>query len=176
MPQHEQVNMLAETGTEVGGPFAEADYTLVAEEQPSSANETGEYEVVWLFPDFSDEWRDYYHTEKTKEGTLVTVKKYRFASELTGEIVQFTAFDPDWQGGLHDFHADPIGETQGQMLYAITMRAEPTLMAQRQAQEASNRQDILSWLSLGFGALALLSFAVTVPLYIKQERKCKKTL
>ncbi len=176
MPQIEQFNMLAETGPEVSGPFAEADYTLVSEEQPSSANETGEYEVVWLFPDFPDEWRDYYHTEKTKEGTLVTVKKYRFASELTGEIVQFTAFDPDWQGGLHDFHADPIGETQGQMLYAITMRAEPTLMAQRQAQEAANRQDILSWLSLGFGALALLSFAVTVPLYVKRECKFKKTL
>ena len=56
-------------------PFDREEYTLVSEEQPERADETGKYEVVYLFPSFPEEWRGYYRTQETEDGTLVTIYK-----------------------------------------------------------------------------------------------------
>ena len=150
------------------GAFEYDEYTLVSEEQPESADETGRYEVVYLFPSFPEKWRGYYRTQKTADGTLVTIYKYRAASE-EGNIAEFYAYDYRWQGELKYIEVSETGR-EGE-LYAEAAFG-PSLLEQDAASFA------ILFLSHGgaFGALALLSFAVTVPLYIKQQRKFKKTL
>lgn len=150
------------------GPFDQAKYTLVSEEQPESADETGKYEVVYLFPSFPEEWQGYYRTQETADGTLVTVYKYRAASE-EGNIAEFYAYDYKWQGELKSIEVSETGK-EGELY--VEAAFGPSLFEQ---DEVTNT---ILFLCLGgsFGALALLSFAVTIPLYVKQERKFKTTL
>lgn len=150
------------------GPFDQAKYTLVSEEQPQSADETGKYEVVYRFPSFPEQWRGYYRTQETADGTLVTVYKYRAASE-EGNIAEFYAYDYKWQGELKYIEVSETGK-EGELY--VEAAFGPSLF------EQDDFTNTILFLCLGgsFGALALLSFAVTIPLYIKQERKFKKTL
>ena len=149
-------------------PFDREEYTLVSEEQPERADETGKYEVVYLFPSFPEEWRGYYRTQETEDGTLVTIYKYRAASE-EGNIAEFYAYDYKWQGELRSIEASETG-TEGELY--VEAAFGPSLF------EQDDDTNTILFLSLGgaFGALSLLSFAVTIPLYVKQERKFKKTL
>lgn len=149
-------------------PFDREEYTLVSEEQPETENETGKYEVVYLFPSFPEEWRGYYRTQETEEGTLVTIYKYRAASE-EGNIAEFYAYDYRWQGELKSIAVSETGK-EGELY--VEAAFGPSLF------EQDDFTNIILFLSIGgaFGALSLLSFAVTVPLYVKQERKFKKTL
>ena len=149
-------------------PFDRGEYTLVSEEQPERADETGKYEVVYLFPSFPEEWRGYYRTQETANGTLVTIYKYRAASE-EGNIAEFYAYDYKWQGELRSIAVSETG-TEGELY--VEAAFGPSLF------EQDDFTSIILFLSLGgsFGALALLSFAVTIPVYIRKERKFKKTL
>lgn len=149
-------------------PFDRGEYTLVSEEQPERADETGKYEVVYLFPSFPEEWRGYYRTQETADGTLVTIYKYRAASE-EGNIAEFYAYDYKWQGELRSIAVSETG-TEGELY--VEAAFGPSLF------EQDDFTSIILFLSLGgsFGALALLSFAVTIPVYIRKERKFKKTL
>ena len=149
-------------------PFDREEYTLVSEEQPENETETGKYEVVYLFPSFPEEWRGYYRTQETADGTLVTIYKYRAASE-EGNIAEFYAYDYRWQGKLKYIEVSEIG-TEGELY--VEAAFGPSLF------EQDDFTNTILFLSIGgaFGALSLLSFAVTVPLYVKQERKFKKTL
>lgn len=149
-------------------PFDRGEYTLVSEEQPERADETGKYEVVYLFPSFPEEWRGYYRTQETADGTLVTIYKYRAASE-EGNIAEFYAYDYKWQGELRSIEVSETG-TEGELY--VEAAFGPSLF------EQYDFTNTILFLSLGgaFGALSLLSFAATIPLYVKQERKFKKTL
>ena len=150
------------------GAFEREEYTLVSEEQPQSENETGKFEAVYLFPSFPEEWRGYYRTQETADGTLVTVYKYRAASE-EGTIAEFYAYDYKWQGELKSIEVSETG-TEGELY--VEAAFGPFLF------EQDDVTNTILFLSLGgaFGALALLSFAVTIPLYLRKERKFKKTL
>lgn len=149
-------------------PFDREEYTLVSEEQPENETETGKYEVVYLFPSFPEEWRGYYRTQETADGTLVTIYKYRAASE-EGNIAEFYAYDYRWQGELKSIAVSETGK-EGELY--VEAAFGPSLF------EQDDVTNTILFLSLGgaFGALSLLSFAVTTPLYVKQERKFKKTL
>ena len=149
-------------------PFDRGEYTLVSEEQPENETETGKYEVVYLFPSFPEEWRGYYRTQETADGTLVTIYKYRAASE-EGNIAEFYAYDYKWQGELRSIAVSETG-TEGELY--VEAAFGPSLF------EQDDVTNTILFLCLGgsFGALALLSFAVTIPLYVKQERKFKTTL
>lgn len=149
-------------------PFDREEYTLVSEEQPENETETGKYEVVYLFPSFPEEWRGYYRTQETADGTLVTIYKYRAASE-EGNIAEFYAHDYRWQGELKSIAVSETGK-EGELY--VEAAFGPSLF------EQDDVTNTILFLSLGgaFGALSLLSFAVTTPLYVKQERKFKKTL
>lgn len=150
------------------GAFEREEYTLVSEEQPQSENETGKFEAVYLFPSFPEEWLGYYRTQETADGTLVTIYKYRAASE-EGNIAEFYAYDYRWQGELKSIAVSETG-TEGELY--VEAAFGPSLFEQ---DEVTNT---ILFLCLGgsFGALALLSFAVTIPLYLRKERKFKKTL
>ena len=150
------------------GAFEREEYTLASKEQPQSENETGKYEAVYLFPSFPEEWRGYYRTQETADGTLVTIYKYRAASE-EGNIAEFYAYDYRWQGELRSIEVSQTG-TEGELY--VEAAFGPSLF------EQADVTNTILFLSIGgaFGALALLSFAVTIPLYVKQERKFKKTL
>lgn len=149
-------------------PFDREEYTLVSEEQPENETETGKYEVVYLFPSFPEEWRGYYRTQETEDGTLVTIYKYRAASE-EGNIAEFYAYDYKWQGELRSIAVSETG-TEGELY--VEAAFGPSLF------EQDDVTNTILFLSLGgaFGALSLLSFAVTIPVYIRKERKFKKTL
>ena len=149
-------------------PFDRGEYTLDSEEQPERADETGKYEVVYLFPSFPEEWRGYYRTQETADGTLVTIYKYRAASE-EGNIAEFYAYDYKWQGELGSIAVSETG-TEGELY--VEAAFGPSLF------EQDDFTNTILFLSLGgaFGALSLLSFAVTIPVYIRKERKFKKTL
>ena len=149
-------------------PFDREEYTLVSEEQPERADETGKYEVVYLFPSFPEEWRGYYRTQETADGTLVTIYKYRAASE-EGNIAEFYAYDYRWQGELRSIEVSETG-TEGELY--VEAAFGPSLF------EQDDFTNTILFLSLGggFGALALLSFAVTIPVYLRKERKFRKTL
>ena len=144
------------------GAFEREEYTLVSEEQPQSENETGKYEAVYLFPSFPEEWQGYYH------GTLVTIYKYRAASE-EGNIAEFYAYDYRWQGELKSIAVSETGK-EGELY--VEAAFGPSLF------EQDDVTNTILFLSLGgaFGAFALLSLAVTIPLYLRKERKFKKTL
>lgn len=150
------------------GAFEREEYTLVSEEQPQSENETGKFEAVYLFPSFPEEWRGYYRTQETADGTLVTIYKYRAASE-EGNIAEFYAYDYRWQGELKSIAVSETGK-EGELY--VEAAFGPSLF------EQDDFTNTILFLSLGgaFGALALLSFAVTIPLYLRKERKFKKTL
>ena len=149
-------------------PFDREEYTLVSEEQPENETETGKYEVVYLFPSFPEEWRGYYRSQETADGTLVTIYKYRAASE-EGNIAEFYAYDYKWQGELRSIAVSETG-TEGELY--VEAAFGPSLF------EQDDFTNTILFLSLGgaFGALSLLSFAVTIPVYIRKERKFKKTL
>lgn len=149
-------------------PFDREEYTLVSEEQPERADETGKYEVVYLFPSFPEAWQGHYRTQETADGTLVTIYKYRAASE-EGNIAEFYAYDYRWQGELKSIAVSETGK-EGELY--VEAAFGPSLFEQDAASS------IILFLCLGgtFGALSLLSFAVTIPLYVKQARKFKKTL
>lgn len=150
------------------GAFEREEYTLVSEEQPQSENETGKFEAVYLFPSFPEEWRGYYRTQETADGTLVTIYKYRAASE-EGNIAEFYAYDYRWQGELKSIAVSETGK-EGELY--VEAAFGPSLF------EQDDVTNTILFLSLGraFGALSLLSFAVTIPLYLRKERKFKKTL
>ena len=150
------------------GAFEREEYTLVSEEQPQSENETGKFEAVYLFPSFPEEWQGYYRTQETADGTLVTIYKYRAASE-EGNIAEFYAYDYRWQGELKSI---AVSETSKEGELYVEAAFGPSLF------EQDDVTNTILFLSLGgaFGALSLLSFAVTVPLYLRKERKFKKTL
>ena len=149
-------------------PFEQGKYTLVSEEQPQSENETGKFEAVYLFPSFPEEWLGYYRTQETADGTLVTIYKYRAASE-EGNIAEFYAYDYRWQGELKSIAVSETGK-EGELY--VEAAFGPSLF------EQDDVTNTILFLSLGgaFGALSLLSFAVTIPLYLRKERKFKKTL
>lgn len=149
-------------------PFDREEYTLVSEEQPENETETGKYEVVYLFPSFPEEWRGYYRSQETADGTLVTIYKYRAASE-EGNIAEFYAYDYKWQGELKSIAVSETGK-EGELY--VEAAFGPSLF------EQDDFTNTILFLSLGgaFGALSLLSFAVTIPVYIRKERKFKKTL
>ena len=150
------------------GAFEREEYTLVSEEQPQSENETGKFEAVYLFPSFPEEWLGYYRTQETADGTLVTIYKYRAASE-EGNIAEFYAYDYRWQGELKSIAVSETGK-EGELY--VEAAFGPSLF------EQDDVTNTILFLSLGgaFGALSLLSFAVTIPLYLRKERKFKKTL
>lgn len=150
------------------GAFEREEYTLVSEEQPQSENETGKFEAVYLFPSFPEEWLGYYRTQETADGTLVTIYKYRAASE-EGNIAEFYAYDYRWQGELKSIAVSETGK-EGELY--VEAAFGPSLF------EQDDDTNTILFLSLGgaFGALSLLSFAVTIPLYLRKERKFKKTL
>ena len=161
------------------GAFEREEYTLVSEEQPQSENETGKFEAVYLFPSFPEEWLGYYRTQETADGTLVTIYKYRAASVVTiykyraaseeGNIAEFYAYDYRWQGELRSI---AVSETSKEGELYVEAAFGPSLF------EQDDVTNTILFLSLGgaFGALSLLSFAVTIPLYLRKERKFKKTL
>lgn len=109
-----------------------------------------------------------YRTQETADGTLVTIYKYRAASE-EGNIAEFYAYDYKWQGELRSIAVSETG-TEGELY--VEAAFGPSLF------EQDDFTNTILFLSLGgaFGALSLLSFAVTIPLYVKQARKFKKTL
>lgn len=150
------------------GAFEREEYTLVSEEQPQSENETGKFEAVYLFPSFPEEWLGYYRTQETADGTLVTIYKYRAASE-EGNIAEFYSYDYRWQGELKSIAVSETGK-EGELY--VEAAFGPSLF------EQDDDTNTILFLSLGgaFGALSLLSFAVTIPLYLRKERKFKKTL
>ena len=150
------------------GAFEREEYTLVSEEQSQSENETGKFEAVYLFPSFPEEWLGYYRTQETADGTLVTIYKYRAASE-EGNIAEFYAYDYRWQGELKSIAVSETGK-EGELY--VEAAFGPSLF------EQDDVTNTILFLSLGgaFGALSLLSFAVTIPLYVRKERKFKKTL
>ena len=150
------------------GAFEREEYTLVSEEQPQSENETGKFEAVYLFPSFPEEWLGYYRAQETADGTLVTIYKYRAASE-EGNIAEFYAYDYRWQGELKSIAVSETGK-EGELY--VEAAFGPSLF------EQDDVTNTILFLSLGgaFGALSLLSFAVTIPLYLRKERKFKKTL
>ena len=150
------------------GAFEREEYTLVSEEQPQSENETGKFEAVYLFPSFPEELLGYYRTQETADGTLVTIYKYRAASE-EGNIAEFYAYDYRWQGELKSIAVSETGK-EGELY--VEAAFGPSLF------EQDDFTNTILFLSLGgaFGALSLLSFAVTIPLYLRKERKFKKTL
>ena len=174
-------NSLVGSESSQEGPFSAEEnneYTLVSEEQPASDDETGKYKVVYLFPDFPEEWREYYLTEETDEGTLVSIWKYRIAATETGKIFEFYALDYEWQGGLSSgtILYQGFDEQSQQDVYTATLIFGPTIPQQHEVYRQEAELKTFLGLAAGFGALALLSFAVTIPLYIRQERKFKKTL
>ena len=163
------------------GPFSAEEnneYTLVSEEQTASDDETGKYKVVYLFPDFPEVWREYYLTEETDEGTLVSIWKYRIAATETGKIFEFYALDYEWQGGLSSgtILYQGFDEQSQQEIYTATLIFGPTIPQQHEVNRQEAELKTFLGLAAGFGALALLSLAVTIPLYIRLERKFKKTL
>ena len=157
------------------GPFSLSsinNYTLVDEELPSIDKMTGSFEVIYLFENFPEEYLPYYHTEETDEGTLCTIYKYRVEAD-DGNIIEFYAYRPEYQGGLTDLYAEKIA---GMNDYYITVTMQPNLAVQR---EAEKQQLIYTLLGIGaavFAVLTLGSLGLTIPLYIKRERKFKKTL
>lgn len=155
------------------GPFLESEYTLVSEEQPQDESETGKYTVVYLFTDFPEEWRDYYTTEKTKEGTLVTIYKYRAEVENSNEFLEFYAYRPDFQGGLSLLSVEKDITPN---FYRITMQIFPTLHEQKEQQKKLNLKDALSWCAFGVGVAGILSVCCSIPLYIKKERAFRRKL
>lgn len=149
------------------GPFRNEEYIILSEEQPKSEDETGRYEVVCLFPEFPEAYRKYYRTKDTEAGTLVTIYKYR-AGDDEGNVAEFYAMDYRWQGYLTEITVTDAEEES--FLVRVTFGPSPA------EQTASELAVLHAALAIGFGALALLSLAVTIPLYIRQERKFKKTL
>ena len=90
-----------------------------------------------------------------------------------GNIIEFYAYRPEYQGGLTDLYAEKIA---GMNDYYITVTMQPNLAVQK---EAEKQQLIYTLLGIGaavFAVLTLGSLGLTIPLYIKRERKFKKTL
>ena len=158
------------------GAFAESSYTLVSEEQPESETETGKYEVVYLFPSFPENWRGYYCTQETAEGTLVTIYKYRTEIKGTDDIIDLYAYDYRWQGGIRAFEVRPLNEPNETGELYISLIIDPDIPTQEWLDARDRNHAILLGSTIGCGALFLLSFAVTIPVYIRKERKFKKTL
>ena len=128
------------------GAFEQGKYTLISEEQPQSETETGKYEVVCLFPSFPEEWQGYYRTQETEDGTLVTIYKYRAASE-EGNIAEFYAYDYRWQGELKSIAVSETGK-EGELY--VEAAFGPSLF------EQDDVTNTILFLSLGgaFGALS----------------------
>ena len=84
-------------------------------------------------------------------------------------IAEFYAYDYRWQGELRSIEVSETG-TEGELY--VEAAFGPSLF------EQDDFTNTILFLSIGgaFGALALLSFAVTIPLYLRKERKFKKTL
>ena len=158
------------------GAFAESSYTLVSEEQPETENETGKYEVVYLFPSFPENWRGYYRMQETVDGTLVTIYKYRTEIKGTDDIIDLYAYDYRWQGGIRAFEVRPLNEPNETGELYISLIIDPDIPTQEWLDARDRNHAILLGSTIGCGALFLLSFAVTIPFYVKQERKFKKTL
>lgn len=95
-------------GTE--SPFLSYPHILIEEERPETENETGTYAKTYLFPLFPERWKEYYRTEQTDEGTLVTVYMYRVKTRhpmdgvehgyIGFSIYSFDALAPETQGGM----------------------------------------------------------------------------
>ncbi len=152
--------------------FSSNEYTLVDEEMPSIDKVTGSYDVVYLFKHFPEEYLPYYHTEETDEGTLCTIKKYRVEAD-DGNIIEFYAYEPEYQGGLSDIHAEKMASMND---YYITVTMQPNLAVQREVEKQQLIQMLLGIGAAVFAVLSLGSLGLTIPLYIKRERKFKKTL
>ena len=172
-----QVGMVAGTWSErpvsrftPTGPFASGDYTLVSEELSAKQDGWSELTCVYRFKDFPEEYLPYYHTEETDEGTIVTILKYRVSADV-GEVLEFYAYAPELQGGLQALHVEETSSG-----YLIYFWAEPDLVTQKAVER---QQLIYTLLGIGaavFAVLSLGSLGLTIPLYIKRERKFKKTL
>lgn len=149
------------------GPFLKDEYTLISEEQPKEETETGKYAVVYLFTEFPKEWEDYYLTKKTKEGTLVTIYKYRAEVENSEEILEFYNYHPELQGGITLLSVE---KEISPMYYLITMQISPSLYDQKEQLKQQNLKDALSWCAVGSGAAGILSPCITLPAYFKKKR------
>ena len=159
------------------GPFAECDYTLESEETPPTENATGRFAAKFLFKNFPEQWKNYYRTENTDSGTLVTVYKYRFALADVEEIIEFYALDPNWQGGVQSIRRryDYIISTEkpnAEQPTIISLSLYPSLTEQRSETTA----DALWWTALGFTICTPLSFAATIPSYLHKLKKHKNEL
>ena len=140
------------------GAFEREEYTLVSEEQPQSENE------------------GYYRTQETVDGTLVTIYKYRTEIKGTDDIIDLYAYDYRWQGGIRAFEVRPLNEPNETGELYISLIIDPDIPTQEWLDARDRNHAILLGSTIGCGALFLLSFAVTIPFYVKQERKFKKTL
>ena len=161
----------AESLNAVQGPFQECEYTLVSEEQPQSPTETGKYEVKFLFPEFPEHWRKYYRTEDTDEGTLVTIWKYRVKIYDSEEILEFYAYQEEYQGGISVLSATKYGDAR----YLITLEVAPTLYDEYMQLQTANLKDTLSLCTLGVAALGVLSLAVSVPVFLRKNRNFRRS-
>ena len=153
------------------GPFLECEYTLVSEDQPQSPTETGKYEVKFLFPEFPEHWRKYYRTEDTDEGTLVTIWKYRVKIYDSEEILEFYAYQEEYQGGISVLSATKYGDAR----YMITLEVAPTLYDEYLLLQTANLKDTLSLCTLGVAALGVLSLAVSVPVFLRKNRNFRRS-
>ncbi len=165
-----------------GGAFAESEYSLVFEEQPENNSETGKYEVKYLFKDFPERWRDYYLTEDTSDGTIVTIYKYRYEATIddVAQIYEFYAYNPEWQGGITEIFAEAgtYQDEDGTTFVSVIVRLHiaPTLIEQRDVEELVFRADVLGWSGFAVGMVGVIYLAVAISLVVGKERNYKKRL
>lgn len=175
---YDSVFTLAENVGQPGGPFLEGGYTLVDEQQPQSQDETGAYEVKYLFKNFPEEWRGYYRTQDTADGTVVTIYKYRYlASTDDGEeqeVCEFYAYDPDWQGETVEVEGtiwyEENADLQTEKRIYVLVTGIASLPDVQNAMQGASSKIVLRWVAVGIWCVAVLSFAVTIPLCVRSDR------
>ena len=92
---------------------------------------------------------------------------YRSGKENSNTILEFYAYQPEYQGGITVLSAIQQFDTES---YKIELQISPTLYDQAMQQKTANLQDTFSWCSLGAAVLCILSLSICIPLYIKKER------
>ncbi len=172
----------ADALSDLGGPFSDGEYSLVYEEQPQDKSETGRYEVRYLFKNFPERWEDYYLTEHTADGTIVTIYKYRYEATIDGvaEIYEFYAYNPEWQGGITEIVAEArtYQDEDGATFVSVIVRLDiaPTLKEQRDVEELVFRADVLGWSGFAVGMVGVIYLAVAIPLTVRGERAFRKKI
>ena len=156
--------------------FSEYAHELVSEDLPQTADEEGRYAAVYRFAEFPAEQEAPYRCQRTADGTLVTVYRYRAAEvDDRGErirILEFTAFNPELQGGVENISAIAMpdgSEEGGSYQFYCT-----DLSWQAQQNRAAALRASLYGCAGGVGILYLLWLAAGIPIYLVQDKKFRK--